>query len=147
MFSDSNNPLSNHICIYAICNVQWVSQVKILNQNTCVPLFRSNLGRLRSNQTKLVVNTTEESHTIDLLSIQKDKYKNTYQILSPSLLNYSRKKWFVQSRVIVSTNFHTSNPEIFVTKRVKFSCLKIKEKSKHNYKMAELFDRVKHHSS
>ena len=37
-------------------------------------LFRSKLVRPRSNQSKLTVNTTEESDTIDLLSILIYKY-------------------------------------------------------------------------
>ena len=49
-------------------------QVKILNPNTCVLLFRSNLVRLRSNQSKLKVNTTKKSHTIFQKSLQQTYY-------------------------------------------------------------------------
>ena len=63
--------------------MQWVSQVKILNQNTCVLLLQINLVRLWASYKKLSLNTTEESHTIGLLSIQIDKYKTIY------LLDYS----------------------------------------------------------
>ena len=59
----------------AIFYVQWLSEVKILNQKLCFPLFRRNLVRLRASKSELSVNTTEESHTIGLPSIQIDKYE------------------------------------------------------------------------
>ena len=55
----------------AIFDVQQVSQVKLLNQKPCVLLFRKNLG----SQSKQWI-LQKESHTIDLLSIQIDKYEN-----------------------------------------------------------------------
>ena len=57
------------------------SQLKILNQHTCVLLCIRNLVRLRPSSSELsvnqalAVNTTEESHMIGLLSFQIDKYK------------------------------------------------------------------------
>ena len=36
---------------------------------------KKKIVRPRANKSKLSVNTTEESHTISLLSIQKDKYE------------------------------------------------------------------------
>ena len=59
-------------------NVQWVSQLKILNQKPCILLFRRNLVKPRASYSELSVNTTRlqaEWHTIDLLSIQIDKYE------------------------------------------------------------------------
>ena len=58
-------------------NVQWVSQVKILNPKPCVLLFRRNLVRPRASESESYQGILqEESHTIDLLlSIQIDKYE------------------------------------------------------------------------
>ena len=39
------------------------------------------LVRRRSNQSKYAVNTSEESHTIDLLSIQIDNHGNNNEIV------------------------------------------------------------------
>ena len=50
-------------------NLQWVSQVKIMNQKPCVLLLD-----LASQSYQWILQ--EKSHTIDLLSIQIDKYEN-----------------------------------------------------------------------
>ena len=80
MFSDSNNPLK----IFCVFEPSWMYNElvkwKILNQNTCVLLFRSSLVRLRSNWSKLTVNTAKKSHTKGLLSIQTDKYETRHQM-------------------------------------------------------------------
>ena len=48
MFSNTNNPLLNHLCIL---DVQLVSQVKKLNQNACIPyLMEILLVRELTNQ-------------------------------------------------------------------------------------------------
>ena len=56
-----------------ILNVQWVSQVKILNQKPCVLILRINL--VRPSYSELSVNTTRRVHTIGFLSILIDKNK------------------------------------------------------------------------
>ena len=56
------------------------SQVKILNQNTFVLLFRRNLVSQRA------VNTKDVSYTIGLLSIQIYKYEDMHNMLASKLL-------------------------------------------------------------
>ena len=56
-------------------SVQWVSQVKILNLKPCVLLLGLELA---SHSYQWILQ--EESYTIDLLSIQIDKYQTGIQI-------------------------------------------------------------------
>ena len=49
---------------------------KDTDQNTCVLLLQRILVTLWASYPTLVVNTTEEFHTIGLLSIQIDNYVN-----------------------------------------------------------------------
>ena len=78
MFFDSNNPLLNHLCIWACFIVQWLSQVKILNQKLCVIILRRNLVSPELAKPSYQLLLQRESIQTSLLSIQIDKYKMSH---------------------------------------------------------------------